>query len=161
MSEELKILEDYLEQVHQRTDGNCPICGAEDYPVSGDKKGYEEVPAGEADEYHCDHYEDCAVTVIENFIAALNTRPEQGRDELLEALKNVCRSDEIMEARRIARECLERAKPLAKCKVCGKSKCPAGRSAPIPMRGNLCDHDCEGYMQEPYPDSLWPNEEAE
>jgi len=88
MAEELKILEDYLESVHQRTDGQCPICGASDYPVNGDKEGYDEVLPEDAEEYHCDHDEDCVVTVIDKFITAWNKRPGED-NKLLEALEKI------------------------------------------------------------------------
>ncbi len=71
---ELKILEDYLEEVHQGTDGQCPVCGEPDYPVNGDLAGYDEVAPEDAEEYHCDHDDDCAVTAIEKFLTAWETR---------------------------------------------------------------------------------------
>jgi hypothetical protein len=71
----IKLLEDYLEWVHQNTDGSCPVCQQPDYPVSGDKEGCDEVSSEDAEEYHCDHDEECAVSVIEKFITACNTRP--------------------------------------------------------------------------------------
>ncbi len=47
-----------------------------------------------------------------------------------------------------------------KCSVCGNTKNPIGRSAPVSWYG--CDDECRGYRQEPYPGSLWPGEsEAE
>ncbi len=45
------------------------------------------------------------------------------------------------------------------CAVCGREKCPVGRSAPVGEC--LCDHDCEGYRQEPFVGSLWPGETEE
>lgn len=45
------------------------------------------------------------------------------------------------------------------CKVCGQRKSPIGRSAPL--GAYLCDHECEGYRQEPYVGSLWPGETDE
>ena len=42
------------------------------------------------------------------------------------------------------------------CKVCGQRKAPIGRS--VSMAYYMCDHECEGYRQEPFPGSLWPGE---
>lgn len=42
------------------------------------------------------------------------------------------------------------------CSVCGKTKQPVGRSAPIGMY--LCGMDCRGFHLEPSPSHLWPNE---
>jgi len=41
------------------------------------------------------------------------------------------------------------------CTVCGRRKKPVGRDS---MDNGLCDYDCEGYMQEPTPCDLWPDE---
>ena len=43
-----------------------------------------------------------------------------------------------------------------RCSVCGNTKKPVGRSAP--MDSYYCDNDCEGYLGLPYPGSLWPGE---
>lgn len=43
-----------------------------------------------------------------------------------------------------------------KCAVCGQTKKPVGRSAP--MGWSSCDDECKGYRQPPYPGSLWPGE---
>lgn len=72
-----KILEDYLETIYQKTEGSCPICFAPDYPVNGDKSGYEDVSPEDAEEWQCDHDENCAVTVITKFLTAWNTREEK------------------------------------------------------------------------------------
>lgn len=45
------------------------------------------------------------------------------------------------------------------CVVCGGTKKPIGRSAPMEWSG--CDGDCNGYLQKPYPGSLWPNERSD
>ena len=45
------------------------------------------------------------------------------------------------------------------CTVCGQRKAPIGRSVPLGMY--LCDRDCPGYRQDPYPGSLWPNETSD
>lgn len=42
------------------------------------------------------------------------------------------------------------------CAVCGNTKNPLGRSAPIGT--HYCDHECDGYYIEPMPSQLWPNE---
>jgi hypothetical protein len=47
------------------------------------------------------------------------------------------------------------------CTTCGKPKKPIGRDAPIRMAGSLCDYDCPGYNQVPYPGQLWPGETLE
>ena len=47
------------------------------------------------------------------------------------------------------------------CRVCGLRKKPIGRSAPLAMGNGLCDHDCPGYREEPYPGDLWPGETRE
>lgn len=41
------------------------------------------------------------------------------------------------------------------CAVCGRSKEPIGRDS---RDNGLCDHECEGYRQDPQPDTLWPGE---
>ncbi len=45
------------------------------------------------------------------------------------------------------------------CTVCHRTKQPRGRSAPMALR--LCDSDCPGYRQGPFPGDLWPGETAE
>ena len=45
---------------------------------------------------------------------------------------------------------------IVTCVVCGRRKKPVGRSAPV--GSGLCDHDCEGYCQKPFPGTLWPDE---
>ena len=47
------------------------------------------------------------------------------------------------------------------CAVCGMRKKPIGRSAPLEMANSLCDGDCPGYRQDPYPGQLWPGETRE
>jgi hypothetical protein len=48
-----------------------------------------------------------------------------------------------------------------RCTVCGRTKKPVGRSAPLAMANGLCDDDCEGYRLEPFPGQLWPGETCE
>lgn len=47
------------------------------------------------------------------------------------------------------------------CAICGQRKKPVGRSAALEMANSLCDSDCPGYRQEPYPGQLWPGETRE
>lgn len=42
------------------------------------------------------------------------------------------------------------------CTVCGSRKQPIGRSAPLDSY--LCDSDCPGHRQDPWPGWLWPGE---
>lgn len=42
------------------------------------------------------------------------------------------------------------------CRTCGQRKAPVGRSVPLMMY--LCDHECQGYREEPRAGSLWPGE---
>lgn len=42
------------------------------------------------------------------------------------------------------------------CAVCGQTKQPRGRSAPL--EGYYCDRDCPGYDQSPHVGALWPGE---
>ena len=44
------------------------------------------------------------------------------------------------------------------CRVCGLRKLPIGRAAPLAMANSLCDHECPGYRDDPWPGSLWPGE---
>lgn len=45
------------------------------------------------------------------------------------------------------------------CGICGRTKQPHGRSAP--MASSYCDSDCEGYNENPRPGCLWPGETDE
>jgi recombinational DNA repair protein (RecF pathway) len=42
------------------------------------------------------------------------------------------------------------------CSVCGRTKQPVGRSAPLGLC--VCDQTCRGFHLEPLPSHLWPNE---
>lgn len=53
---------------------------------------------------------------------------------------------------------VERVGVAQKCAVCGHRKSPRGRAAPLIMSNGMCDRDCEGYMRDPRPGSLWPGE---
>lgn len=52
-----------------------------------------------------------------------------------------------------------RVSALVYCTVCGRQKCPWGRSQPVELR--LCNFDCQGYDKDPHPGTQWPEEEAE
>ena len=45
------------------------------------------------------------------------------------------------------------------CKVCGLTKQPRGRSAPLGL--NLCESECPGYYESPLVGDLWPGETEE
>ena len=46
------------------------------------------------------------------------------------------------------------------CAVCGRRKCPRGRSAPPELY--MCQREiCEGYDKEPFVGDLWPGETEE
>ena len=46
------------------------------------------------------------------------------------------------------------------CAICGRTKKPHGRSAP--MASSYCDaNECEGYYLDPVPGCLWPGETDE
>jgi len=47
------------------------------------------------------------------------------------------------------------------CTVCHLTKKPYGRSAALEMSNSLCDPDCSGYFEAPYPGDLWPGETEE
>lgn len=44
------------------------------------------------------------------------------------------------------------------CLTCGKRKKPIGRDAAPAIANSLCDQDCPGWREEPYPGDLWPGE---
>jgi len=44
---------------------------------------------------------------------------------------------------------------MVKCNICGRTKKPVGRDS---HDNGLCSHECEGYRQEPYASSYWPDE---
>lgn len=45
---------------------------------------------------------------------------------------------------------------MVDCVVCGRTKKPRGRSAPMDF--GYCDDECPGYSKDPQVGSLWPNE---
>jgi hypothetical protein len=60
-----EIIENLLEESSRLTEVGCPYCGQAEYPVAGDKSGYENVSAEDAEEWHLDHSDDCAITYLE------------------------------------------------------------------------------------------------
>ena len=69
--EAAEVLEKLLEKISQQSEGGCAFCFADDFPVKGDKKGYDDVPAEDAEEWHIEHYENCPVLQIEAALAAI------------------------------------------------------------------------------------------
>jgi hypothetical protein len=48
------------------------------------------------------------------------------------------------------------------CAMCGRTKAPHGRSiSPETVAGYCTYEQCEGYLKEPYPGSLFPRETEE
>ena len=43
-----------------------------------------------------------------------------------------------------------------RCTTCGMTKAPRGRS--VPFGSFLCESDCKGFREEPFPGDLWPGE---
>ncbi|KKL13260.1 hypothetical protein LCGC14_2527570, partial [marine sediment metagenome] len=70
-----KLLEEITEDIYQSSEGQCPLCGEKDYPVCGDKKGYGEVLAEDAEEWRLDHTEKCPVTKLDQLLALLTEKP--------------------------------------------------------------------------------------
>lgn len=58
-------LEELLEQITQLSDGSCPFCSAEDFPVNGELSGYDEVEPEDAEEYQIEHDPDCLILDLE------------------------------------------------------------------------------------------------
>lgn len=56
-------------------------------------------------------------------------------------------------------ECSETCAKDVRCTTCDRRKHRIGRSEPI--GAYLCDNDCPGYREDPYPPHLWPNEWAD
>ena len=48
-----------------------------------------------------------------------------------------------------------------RCLVCGLTKKPLGRAAPLEMANGLCDLECPGYRQDPQAGHFWPGEPAD
>ncbi len=72
-----KLIEAQLEKWYQESEGSCCICHQADYPVKGDKSGYDEVTSEEAEQWSIDHAEGCAVLVLEKALAALAAEQEE------------------------------------------------------------------------------------
>lgn len=49
---------------------------------------------------------------------------------------------------------------VIRCTVCERQKSPIGRDIPSAMYGSMCDEDCEGYRQSPWPGTLWAHEKC-
>ena len=47
---------------------------------------------------------------------------------------------------------------IVRCTTCERTKKPIGRSAPMECAAYMCDEDCPGYRDEPFPSDLWPRE---
>lgn len=56
------------------------------------------------------------------------------------------------------KDCTIECEKMPHCDICGKSKKPRGRSAPLEMANGLCDHECPGYDAQPRAGHLWPGE---
>lgn len=54
--------------------------------------------------------------------------------------------------------CTDKCYAMPDCTVCHRRKKPCGRSAPDAMAGSLCDDNCVGYYNGPWPGHLWPDE---
>ena len=50
---------------------------------------------------------------------------------------------------------------MPQCGVCERPKAPFGRDPGVMMTGSLCGHECPGYLQDPKPGHLWPDEKPE
>ncbi len=61
----IKLLEKITESIYQKSQGECPLCYEKDYPVCGDKRGYDEVDPEDAEEWALDHADDCPVTMLD------------------------------------------------------------------------------------------------
>ncbi len=72
----ISLLEKVIEALYQKVEGFCPWCGTKDYPICGDKQGYDEVEAEEAEEWHIDHAEDCIITYLDQALVLLKEQPE-------------------------------------------------------------------------------------
>lgn len=69
----LKACDKFQEDIYQLSEGHCLLCGGKDYPVCGDKEGYEEVAAEDAEEWRLAHKEPCALIEFEAAIAKVKT----------------------------------------------------------------------------------------
>ncbi len=62
-------MEEICEEVEQSSDGCCPFCCQNSYPVNRDVKGYVDLEeAGlEPEYYHTDHHNDCLIIVLDKY----------------------------------------------------------------------------------------------
>ncbi len=65
----VEVCEATIETLYQRSEARCVICGEESYPVRGNKRGYSQVAAEDAEEWTIDHADTCLVLKIDNVIA--------------------------------------------------------------------------------------------
>ena len=61
-----KTISDLLEEISQQSEGVCPFCFADDFPVNGEKGGYDEVLPEDAEEWQIEHCPDCVVLILES-----------------------------------------------------------------------------------------------
>ena len=66
--------------MNQQPEGMCIFCGSEDYPVKGEKKGYENISPDEAEEWNIDHDADCLATIIDNALIKVEKEIKENRD---------------------------------------------------------------------------------
>lgn len=57
------------------------------------------------------------------------------------------------------KDCTIDCERMPECGVCGKTKKPIGRDAPVETY--YCDEECLGYRKNPTPGHLWPGELAD
>ena len=73
----IKLVEEIKEAMYQDSEGHCSHCGAKDYPVRDDKKGYEEVEPEDAEEWNIDHSDTCPVVKLDQLEALLTEKPNK------------------------------------------------------------------------------------
>lgn len=59
---------DILQKNSDMSEGSCPWCGEEDYPVDENNKRIEGPNVENAEEWRLDHADTCAVTLIEKLL---------------------------------------------------------------------------------------------
>lgn len=71
----LEKIEEILEESSQMSQGSCPFCCGEEYPVNynGARIEYGE-DLDDAEEWHVDHYDDCLVNVLEKYYKKIDER---------------------------------------------------------------------------------------
>lgn len=55
-------------------------------------------------------------------------------------------------------DCTVECEAAPRCDICGLTKKPIGRSAPLEMGNGFCDDSCAGYRKDPRAGHLWPGE---